>query len=96
MSRWFRAAIRLPEASPGAVTGAAQVVHFWAIPQQSAGSVNSYGNKTVTLLNRWCYYGKERKEKEKEKEKAGIFRNLYFDIKASTKRFQAQPENKVV
>ena len=44
MSRWFRAAIRLPEASPGAVTGAAQVVHFWAIPQQSAGSVNSYLN----------------------------------------------------
>jgi hypothetical protein len=27
---------------PGAVTGAAQVVRFWAIPQQSAGSVNSY------------------------------------------------------
>jgi hypothetical protein len=28
-------AIRLPEASPGAVTGATQVVHLWAIPQQS-------------------------------------------------------------
>jgi hypothetical protein len=28
---------------PGAVAGVAQVVHFWAIPQQSAGSVNSYG-----------------------------------------------------
>jgi hypothetical protein len=30
------AAIRLPEASQGTVTGAAQVVHFWAIIQQSA------------------------------------------------------------
>jgi hypothetical protein len=38
----LRAAIRLPEVSPDAVTGAAQVVHFWAIPQQSAGSVNNY------------------------------------------------------
>jgi hypothetical protein len=27
---------------PGAVTGAAQVVHFWAIPQRSAASVNIY------------------------------------------------------
>ena len=49
MSRWFRAAIRLPEASPGAVTGAAQVVHFWAIPQQSAGSVNSYEDIAIHL-----------------------------------------------
>jgi hypothetical protein len=42
VSRWFRAAIRLSEAAPGAVAGAAQVVHFWAISQQPAASVNSY------------------------------------------------------
>jgi hypothetical protein len=39
----LRAAIWLSEALPDAVAGAAQVVHFWAIPQQSAASVNSYG-----------------------------------------------------
>jgi alkylation response protein AidB-like acyl-CoA dehydrogenase len=63
VGRWFRAAIRLPEASPGAVTGAAQVVHFWAIPQQSAVSVNSYLNAKggFILASNFLYSSRDHK-----------------------------------